>query len=230
MFNAKYTKTATPILMILSAISATMANFANITPAQAQLFPEQSPTRNREYDTPRQNPSLAPDTVPEGFIIPIEYEEEKILVTPEETVPVTLLVAANVRDSQRNTLIPYGSKIIGQIEPSEDESGSLFVAQEIEYADGTYQSIDAVSDIVTRRETIKKGANAGDVLQGAVIGAAAATVLSEIFGDIGALEVLGGAGAGAIAGVLLGGNEAELISIDPNNDLNLTLQADLVVR
>jgi hypothetical protein len=250
MFNAKYTKIATPILMILSAISATMANFANITSAQAQLFPEQSPTRNREYDTPqrnnrgydtprrnnrgydtpRRNPSIAPDTVPEGFIIPIEYEEEKILVTPEETVPVTLTVAANVRDSQRNTLIPYGSKIIGQIEPSEDESGSLFVAQEIEYSDGTYQSIDAVSDIVTSRETIKKGANAGDVLQGAVIGAAAATVLSEIFGDIGALEVLGGAGAGAVAGILLGGNEAELISIDPNNDLDLTLQADLVTR
>ncbi len=232
MFNAKYTKIATPILMILSTTAATMTNFANITPAQAQLFPEQRPNRNRGYDAPapRRNPSIAPDTVPEGFIIPIEYEEEKILVTPEETVPVTLLVAANVRDSQRNTLIPYGSKIIGQIEPSEDESGSLFIAQEIEYPDGTYQSIDAVSDIVTRRETIKKGANAGDVLKGAAIGGAAAAVLSEIFGDIGALEVLGGAGAGAIAGILLGGNEAELISIDPNNDLDLTLQADLVTR
>jgi hypothetical protein len=42
--------------------------------------------------------------------------------------------------------------------------------------------------------------------------------------------VLGGAGAGAIAGVLLGGNEAELISIDPNNDLNVTLQTDLILR
>ena len=234
MFNAKYTKTTTSILIILSATAATMTNFVNISPAQAQLFPEQRPTRNRgydrEYEAPRRNPSIPPNTVPEGFVIPVEYEEEKILVTPEETVPVTLLVAANVRDSQRNTLIPYGSQIIGQIEPSEDESGSVFIAQEIEFPDGTYQSIDAMSQVVTRRETVKKGANAGDILQGAAIGGAAAAVLSEIFGDIGALEVLGGAGAGAVAGILLGGNEAELISIDPNNDLDLTLQTSLVVR
>lgn len=230
MFNAKYTKIATPILMILSATTATMTNFVNITPAQAQLFPEQRPTRDRRYEAPRRNPTITPNTVPRGFVIPVEYEEEKILVTPEETVPVTLLVAANVKDSRRKVLIPYGSQIFGQIEPSEDESGSVFVAQEIEFPDGSYQSIDARSQVVTRRETIKEGANAGDVLQGAAIGAAAAAVLSEVFGDIGALEVLGGAGAGAIAGVLLGGNEVELVSIDPNNDLNLTLQTELLVR
>ena len=59
---------------------------------------------------------------------------------------------------------------------------------------------------------------------------AAATVLSEIFGDIDALEILGGAGAGAIGGLLLGGNEAELVSIDPNNDLDLTLETDLTIQ
>ena len=57
-----------------------------------------------------------------------------------------------------------------------------------------------------------------------------ATVLAEVFGDIDALEVLGGAGAGAVAGLLLGGNEVELISIDPNNDLDLILQTNLTVR
>ena len=140
------------------------------------------------------------------------------------------MVAANVRDSRRNTLIPYGSEILGQIEPSDDESGSLFVAEEIVFPDGTTQSIDARSRVVTRRETVKKGANTGDILKGAAIGAGAAAVLSEIFGDIGAIEVLGGAGAGALAGLLLGGNEVELVSIDPNNDLDLTLQTNLAVR
>ncbi len=232
MFNAKYCKVATSWLMILSATTATITIPANITPAQAQLFPEQRPTRDREYNAPRprSNPSNIPNTVPRGFVIPVEYEEEKILVTPEETVPVTLLVAANVRDSRRNTLIPYGSEILGQIEPSDDQSGSLFVAQEIVFPDGTTQSIDAESEVVTRRETIKKGANAGDILKGAAIGGAAATVLAEIFGDIDALEVLGGAGAGAVAGLLLGGNEVELVSIDPNNDLDLTLLSNLTVR
>lgn len=240
MFNAKYTKIATSISIILSASATIIAHPAYITPAKAQLFPEQRPTRNREYTPPRdreytpsqsnRNRTITPYTVPRGFTIPVEFEEEKILVTPEETVPISLLVAANIKDRQGYTLIPYGSEILGQIEPSPDESGSLFVAQEIVFPNGDSQSIDAVSQVVTRRETVKKGANTGDILKGAAIGAGAAAVLSEIFGDIGAIEVLGGAGAGALAGLLLGGNEAELISIDPNNDLDLTLQNNLALR
>lgn len=230
MFNAKYSKLATSSLMIFSALAGTATNFANITPAQAQLFPESRPTRNRDYNPPSQNRNVVPNTVPQGFIIPVEYDEEKILLTPEETVPVSLFVAADIKDARRNVLIPYGSEIIGQIQPDETESGSFFSADEIVFSDGTTQSIDAESQVVTRRETVKKGANAGDILQGAAIGGAAAAVLSEIFGDLGALEVLGGAGAGALAGLLLGGNEVELVSIDPNNDLDLTLLTSLTVR
>ena len=239
MFNAKYTKLATSVAIMLSASATIITHPANITPVRAQLFPESRPTRDREYTPPRDREytpprtnrdRIEPYTVPRGFVIPVEFEEEKILVTPEETAPVTLLVAANVKDNQGYTLIPYGSEIYGQIEPSQDETGSLFVAEEIVFPDGTSQSLDAVSDVVTRRETVNKGANTGDILKGAAIGAGAAAVLSEIFGDIGAIEVLGGAGAGALAGLLLGGNEAELITIDPNNDLDLTLQTNLAVR
>lgn len=232
MFNAKYSKVTTSISLIVTATVATISSFANITPVKAQLFPSQ-PNRERTYYPPRQ-PSrtrqLSPNTIPQGFVIPVEYDEEKILVTPEETVPLTLYVAANLKDNRRNTLIPYGSEIIGEIRPNTDRYGSVFVAEELVLPDGTTQSINAVSQVVTRTETIKKGANAGDILQGAAIGAAAATVLSEIFGDIDFLEVLGGAGAGAIAGLLLGGNEVELVSIDPNNDLHLTLQTNLALR
>lgn len=230
MFNAKHRKIATSLLLIISASATTLISTIKINPVQAQLFPESNSPRERQNNAPRRNSPTIPNTVPSGFVIPVEYEEEKILLTPEETVPVTLLVAANVRDSRGNTLIPFGSEISGQIEPSEDESGSWFVADEIIYPDGSSQSIDAVSDVITRRETIKKGANTGDILKGAAIGGAAATVLAEIFGDIDALEVIGGAGAGAVAGLLLGGNEVELISIDPNNDLDLTLQTNLAVR
>ena len=240
MFNAKYTKLATSVAIMLSASAAIITHPANITPVRAQLFPESRPTRDREYTPPRDREYTPPRTnrdrtidlytVPRGFVIPVEFEEEKILVTPEETVPVTLLVAANIKDNRGSILIPYGSEIFGQIEPSQDEAGSLFVAEEIVFPDGTSQSIDAVSDVITRTETVERGANTGDILKGAAIGAGAAAVLSEIFGDIGAIEVLGGAGAGALAGLLLGGNEAELITIDPNNDLDLTLQTNLAVR
>ncbi|WP_319422366.1 hypothetical protein [Pleurocapsa sp. FMAR1] len=259
MFNAKYSKITTSIFTTLAISLTTVANFANI--AQAQLFPEQTPTRDREYNPPRDReynpprnreyyptrdreynpsrdndqqrdrfPASASNTVPEGFVIPIEYDKDKILVTPKETTPVTLLVAANVRDSRKNTLIPYGSEISGNIQPSNDETGSLFVADEVIFPDGTSLPIEAISNVITRTETVKKGANAGDILKGAAIGGGAAAVLSEIFGDIGALKVLGGAGAGALAGLLLGGNKAELISIDPNNDLDLTVQRDFTVR
>lgn len=236
MFNAKYPKIATSSLIILSTLAATISNLANITPAQAQLFPESSPSRDRDYTPPsrdypdRRDRSFRDDTIPEGFVIPMEYEESKILVTPEETVPITLLVAADIKDRGRNVLIPYGSEIAGQIEPSEDQAGSLFTAEQIIFPDGTTQSIKAVSEVVTRTETVKKGADAGDILKGAAIGGAAAAVLSEVFGKIDAVEVLGGAGAGALAGVLLGKNKAELISIDPNNDLDLTLLRSLTVR
>ncbi len=251
MFNAKHSRITTSIFTTFAISLTTVANFANV--AQAQLFPEQTPTRDREYNPPNDReyspprdreyyppndreqqrsrfPSSASDTVPEGFVIPIEYDKDKILVTPKETTPVTLLVAANVRDSRKNTLIPYGSEITGNIQPSNDGTGSLFVADEVIFPDGTSQPIEAISNVITRTETVKKGANAGDILKGAAIGGGAAAVLSEIFGDIGALKVLGGAGAGAIAGLLLGGKKAELISIDPNNDLDLTVQRDFIVR
>ena len=232
MFNAKYSKLTTSISITLTATITAVASLANITPARAQLFPNR-PNRERVYQNPRQpsrNLNLAPNTIPRGFVIPVEYDESKILVTPEETVPLTLYVAADVKDNRRNILIPYDSEIVGEIRPNAERSGSFFVARELILPDGTAQPIDAFSEVVTRRETVKKGANAGDILKGAAIGGAAATVLAEIFGDIDFLEVLGGAGAGAIAGLLLGGNEVELVSIDPNNDLHLTLQTDLALR
>ena len=232
MFNPQYFKpTSLFIAFIVGAIPIT--NLVNITPASAQLFPnreeipERSPNDGLRRSPPQRRDWNEPTVIPRNVVIPVGYEQEKILVTPEETAPVTLIVAANIRDSNRNTLIPYGSEIDGRIEPAGD--GSRFVAEELIFPDGTIQYIEASSGIVTRMETVKKGADAGDILKGAAIGGAAATVLAEIFGDIDFLEVLGGAGAGAVAGLLLGGSEVELVSIDPNNDLDLTLQSDLNV-
>lgn len=198
----------------------------SLAPASAQLFPSQR----------RPNPNTVPNVpsqpiIPAGTEIPVYYEEaEKILVTKEETAPLTLKVAANVRNRNGVTLIPYGTEVVGQIEPA--SGGSRFVAQELVFPDGTTQFISATSQTVTRTETVKKGASAGDILKGAAIGAAAATVVSGITGDkaIATEEVLGGSALGAVAGWLLGKEQVELVSIDPNSDLNLTLQSDLALR
>ena len=222
MFNAKYHKPALAIGLSLSTML--ISPLASLHPAYAQLFPSNGRPENNRIN----NDSIV---IPAGTTIPLEYDKEKILVTKEETIPLTLTVAANIRDRSRNTLIPYGTEVTGQIEPVGDGGiGSIFVANELIFADGTSQFINASSQPVTRTETVNRGTDGGDVLKGAAIGAAAAAVLSEIFGNISVGEVLGGAGLGAIAGLILGGNEVELISIDPNQDLDITLDSDLALR
>jgi hypothetical protein len=160
----------------------------------------------------------------------VRYDEaEKIVVLPDETAPVTLKIAANIKDNSGRILIPYGSELVGEIRPA--GNGSRFVAQELKIPGASSQSINASSQVITRRETINKGASAGDILEGAAIGAAAASVIAGITGDkaIATEEVLGGAGLGALGGLLLGKEEAEVISIDPNEDLDITLNSRLAL-
>lgn len=167
-------------------------------------------------------------TIPAGTTLPVRFDEaERILVTPEETVPVTLQVAANIRDRNGQILIPFGSQIVGQIQPA--SGGSQFVAREI-VINGRSQFLQADSAVVTRTERIRDGASAGNILEGAAIGGAAAAILAEITGGIDALEVLGGAGLGALGGFLLNRGSDEFVVIEPNNDLAVTLSAPLLVE
>ncbi len=227
MLGIKSYKPATSLLMILTMGTVFVAPIVNTNPASAQLFPQQRREPNRPYNTPT-NYNYGSSIIPRGTVIPIEYEEDKILVTDKETVDITLTVAANIRDRNGNNLIPYGTEVIGRIEPY--DNGSRFVAEELVFSDGTTRFINADSRTVTRRETVNRGTDPDDILLGAAIGGAAAIVLGEIFGNINVEEVLGGAGLGALAGWLLGGKNVELISIDPNQDLDITLQSDLALR
>ncbi|HEY9604209.1 MAG TPA: hypothetical protein V6C85_21520, partial [Allocoleopsis sp.] len=164
-------------------------------------------------------------------VIPVKYDEaDKIVVAPDDKTPVTLTVGANIRSASGTILIREGTQIKGELRPA--EGGTQFVAQELIFPN-TNRSlpIDATSRTITERETIKKGTNVGSILTGAAVGAGAAAALSEIFGDISAIKVIGGAGAGALAGWLLGGRkQTEVIVVHPNTDLDLTLQSDLVLR
>jgi hypothetical protein len=231
MFERKrnpHAKTAMLVALLMSATA--VSPIFSLAPASAQLFPSRDRSeRDRSFSRRA--------IIPEGTEIPVMYDEaEKILVTKDETVPVTLEVAANIRNRDGDILIPYGSEIIGEIQPVESEEGSRFVAETLVIKeDGETireKSLDATSDVVTRTETVEEGASVGDILKGAAIGGAAAAVISAILGDkaIATEEVLGGAGLGALAGWVLGSGEAELISIDPNSDLTLTLNSDLVLR
>ena len=216
MFNSQLSRTGTSLLLAIS-LTTTLAVPLLIptSPAIAQRFPH----------------SLQRDRILAGTIIPVRYDQaEKIVLTPEESMKLTLQAAQDIRTVNGRVWIPAGSDIKGQLRPI--RGGSQFVADEVIFDTGKRFRLDANSDIITRTETIRQGASAGDILKGAVIGAAAATALAGILGDkaIATEEVLGGAGLGAIAGVFLGRSKVDVIVIRPEEDLYLSLQSDIVFR
>ncbi len=180
----------------------------------------------------RNNSNYYTSSLPVGTIIETSYPSaRKILVTKDEIAPFTLQVTQNIRDNSGNIMIPRNSRIEGEIRPA--NGGSRFVAKTLILPDGQEASITANSRVISRTETVNSGRNTDAIWQGAAAGAAAATILSGITGDkaIATEEVLGGAGFGALAGFLFGGsNEKELISINTQKDLNLTLTSSLYLR
>lgn len=168
--------------------------------------------------------------IPAGEVIPVRLEgAQKIIVTPEETAEVTLTVARDIRSNAGTILIREGSRIEGELRPT--RNGTQFVAQELILAGSDRRlPIEATSDPITDTEIIDERTDP-DILKGALIGAAAGAVLSEIFGDIDFIEVLAGAGVGVLAELLLRGREeVEVVVIEPDTDLDLILESDLVLN
>lgn len=168
-------------------------------------------------------------SVPAGTRIPVRYTKaEKIIVTPKETTDVTLTVAENVRSAGR-IAIPTGSQIVGELRPA--SGGTRFVAEELILRNSRQRlPIEATSEVITETETITEKTDP-DILKGAAIGAAAGAVLTEIFGDVDLAAVLGGAAAGVLGEVLLGGRkekEVEVVVVNPERDLDLTLEEDFL--
>lgn len=167
-----------------------------------------------------------------GTTIPITYEREKILVTADETVPLTLTVKNDVKNSNGVVVIPFGCKIIGQLQPA--SGGVKFVAKQLEFKNGKVININASSNIITETESVRKGVKLGTLLKNAALGGAAAAAISAITGDraIATEEVLIGVGAGAVATLIpkfLGLDRINLISVKPNENLTLVLREDLVI-
>jgi hypothetical protein len=210
-------KYATAALMSMAISTGTIVPMLVSTPASAQRIYGQSRSVS----------------IPTGVTFPVAYEKDKVVVTPGETVPLTLTVATNIIDSARNVLIPAGTQIVGQLQPvtRNNQKGVQFVAQELVFASGQRQYVNASSSVITRTEKISKGADTGRILTDAAIGAGAASAISLITGDrrIQALEPIGGAAAGAAASVLLRKKEANVFVLKPEQDLNVVLRSNLVL-
>lgn len=170
--------------------------------------------------------------IPSGTTLPLAYDKEKILVTGEEIVALRLNVAANVTTSDGTLLIPAGSEIVGELRPV--TGGTQFVAQSLVFPNGRTISIQATSPVVTETEVVQQETDTGTLLQDAALGTAAAAAIAAVTGErsFRPTDILANVGTGTLANIVqrfLGRNEVELLAIDPDTDLDVTLNSDLIV-
>jgi hypothetical protein len=170
--------------------------------------------------------------IPAGTTIPVRYEQDKIVLMEDETLPVTLTVATNITTTDGKLLIPRDSQVVGELRPV--NGGTQFVAQQLVFPNGERKAFNATSETITTTETIRSGSSITNLLKNAAIGSAAAAAISAVTGDrtVTAGEVLIGTGSGALASLIqrfLGLNSVDVLVVNPDTDLNLTLDNDLVV-
>ncbi|WP_017303737.1 S-layer homology domain-containing protein [Spirulina subsalsa] len=170
--------------------------------------------------------------IPAGTNLPVSYQQEKILLMANETLPVTFSTTTNVLSREGQLLIPVNSQVRGKLVPA--GSGTRFVAEQIVFPNGQTRTLDAQSNIITEKETIRQGTNAWNVVRNAALGTAAAAAISAVTGDraIATEEVLIGTGVGALTTLIqsfLGRNSVDVLVVKPDTNLNLTLNSDFVV-
>ena len=167
--------------------------------------------------------------IPAGNTISVQYSKDKILLGPDDKVPLTLSVSQNIANPQGAILIPVGTQVVGELRTV--SGGAQFFASTLVFADGRRVPINATSQVVTTTEKVDKGISVGNILKGAAIGGAAAAAISAVTGDhvLATEKLLGGAGAGALLGLFLGRDSVTLSSVNPNTDLTETLNSDLLL-
>ncbi|MBE9129966.1 MULTISPECIES: S-layer homology domain-containing protein [unclassified Coleofasciculus] len=196
---------------------------------QALVSEDQAQTISSQYIA---DSMLANFTIPAGTTIPVKYIREKILVAKEdEELPLTLTVDANITTSDGRVLIPAGSEVVGELRST--ENGAQFFAEKL-VMNGQQMNIDASSELITTTETIRQGTSVGNLVKNAALGTAAAAAISAVTGDraIATEELLIGAGSGVALSLIqrfLGRNSVDLYVIEPDTDLDIKLNQNLVI-
>jgi hypothetical protein len=190
--------------------------------------------------------------IPSGTRLPVQYDAaERILVAPNEPapVPLTLTIARNIVAANRSVLIPAGSQVVGELVTIEDRTTDLvgqplpepqpasaqFVAKQVILPNGQRLSIRATSEMITKKEVISKRPISRDrrIIGSTALGVAAAAAVTAITGGtltLGGIILGAGTGVGVnLLGLFRNRDVIELILINPNTDLTLTLNADMVV-
>lgn len=107
-----------------------VALFMSSTVASPLLFASGAIAKDDNFIVEQLFSQVRRGTVPASTVIPVRFDEaERIVVTPDETAPVTLTVAQDIRSNSETTLIPAGSQIEGELQPT--GGGTQFVAREL---------------------------------------------------------------------------------------------------
>ncbi|MBD1824368.1 hypothetical protein H6F51_18005 [Cyanobacteria bacterium FACHB-DQ100] len=226
MLNLKKLQSGTALALTLGvtatgAAPIVLAKDAVAAPASmqiAQLFPSQ----------PRSTGAVR---IPANTTLRLAYRDaEKILVAPNERLPITLTIPNNVRTSNGALLIPAGSQVKGEFQPA--SGGTRFVANTLVLTNGTQLALDAQTDVISRTEEIRRGVSTDAILKGAAIGSGAAAIISAVSGNrrVSLGKVLIGTGAGALGGLIFGRNTNQVISVNSQSDLNLRLNSSLALN
>jgi hypothetical protein len=198
---------------------------------QALVSQGQSQAINSNYIVAL-TPTVTNNSLADGTRIPVTHEEDSILLTRQETVPLTLTVTDNMPNNG-TVIIPRNSKIIGELRPT--GNGTRFFAQTLELTNGQTYNINASSQVITETTSISKGMNVGNLLKNAALGTAAAAAISAVTGDkaIATEELLIGTGAGILATLIpqfFGLNKVDLLVVKPSTNLNLVLDEEFVIN
>ncbi|MEH2135211.1 conjugal transfer protein TrbI [Nostoc sp.] len=218
-------KSGTAALMAIAVTTSVISPLFSFAPANAQY------NRTSQYGNV---------TIPSGVNFPVTYDKETITIAPGESKSITLRIANDIIDKNRNVLIPAGTKVNGRLESvdldnysrnTDDNQGKgvRFVAQELEFSNGQRQSINASSRTYTTTQRVSQGPSTSQVLTDAAIGGGAGLLGSLITGNnrIDDLKPVLGAAAGAGASVLLRKKEVNAFVLRPAQDLRLTLNSNL---
>ncbi|MEH1885844.1 MULTISPECIES: conjugal transfer protein TrbI [unclassified Nostoc] len=218
-------KSGTAALMAIAVTTSIISPLFSFAPANAQY------NRTSQYGNV---------TIPSGVNFPVTYDKETITIAPGESKSITLRIANDIIDKNRNVLIPAGTKVNGRLESvdldnysrnTDDNQGKgvRFIAQELEFSNGQRQSINASSRTYTTTQRVSQGPSTSQVLTDAAIGGGAGLLGSLITGNnrIDDLKPVLGAAAGAGASVLLRKKEVNAFVIRPAQDLRLTLNSNL---
>lgn len=169
--------------------------------------------------------------VPRGTQFNVKYmPSQQVVVTPGETLNMTLMVANDIKNAQGEVLIPQNSQIEGQLVSRYNGSnfiGTQFVAQKLIINNQSYNNIDATSSLIKSQQPSN---GIVQTLQNAAMTAAAQAALSKITGQsINVGDILGSVLMGQAQNNLPQDNN-KVIIIDPQKDLNLTLGSDFYVN